>query len=161
MLFRSYSPSSAYTLSVGFVPQVPTNIVSGGVTNATWSGVVNLTGDVTIGAGSMLTILPGTVIRCQADTDTQAGGADPNRVEIILSGGTLHAIGTPGAPILFTSSATTKTPGDWYGIRVTAGDVAMTNCVVEYAVDGIRFENPATAGNTYALGNVTDRKSVV
>src|SRR6266568_5310662 len=150
-----FSPSSAYTLSTSFVPQPSTNIVSGEVTNATWSGVVDLTGDVTIGAGSVLKILPGTLIRCQADTDTQAGGANPNRVEIIVNGGTLNAVGTLGAPIVFTSSARNKNPADWYGIRVVQGDVTLTNCVVEYATDGIRFEDSDTRFNNYALGNVT------
>jgi hypothetical protein len=151
----AYSPSSAYTLSTGFAAQVQTNIVSGGVTNATWSGVVNLTGDVTIGPGSVLTILPGTVIECQLDTDTQAGGANPNRVEIILNGGTLNAAGTVGGPIVFTSAGPLKTPGDWYGIRVVTGDVTMSNCVVEYATEGVRFESADTRFNNYALGNVT------
>ncbi len=150
-----YSPSSAYALSTSFVPQTSTNIVSGGVTNATWSGIVNLTGDVTIGSGSVLTILPGTLIQCQPDTDTQAGGANSSRVEIILNGGTLHAVGTAGAPIVFTSAGPTKTPGDWYGLRIIEGDVTMTNCVVEYASDGIRFEDSDTRFNSYALGNVT------
>ena len=67
-----YSPSSAYTLSSSFAPQTSTITTSGAVTTATWSGVVNLTGDVTIGAGSALTILPGTVIQCAADSDSSS-----------------------------------------------------------------------------------------
>ena len=151
----SFSPSSAYSLSTSFMPQTATNIVSGGVTNVTWSGVVQLTGDVTINGGSVLTILPGTTILCKANTDTQAGGANSSRVEIILNGGTLRASGTAGSPVLFTSDAATKTPGDWYGIRVVQGDVTMSNCVVEFATEGVRFESADTRFNTYALGNVT------
>jgi hypothetical protein len=150
-----YSPASAYALSTSFVPQTTTNIVSGGVTNSTWSGIVNLTGDVTIGSGSVLTILPGTLIQCQPDTDSQAGGANSSRVEIIVNGGTLHALGTAGTPIVFTSAGPTKTPGDWYGIRIIEGDITMSNCVVEYASDGMRFEDSDTRFNNYALGNVT------
>ena len=33
--------------------------------------------------------------------------------------------------------------------------MTISNCVVEYAVDGIRFENNDTLGNNYVLGNVT------
>jgi hypothetical protein len=35
----------------------------------TWSGEVFLTGDVVISGGGKLTILPGTVIKAQPDTD--------------------------------------------------------------------------------------------
>ena len=151
----SYSTSSPYSLSTSFVPQTTTNIVSGGVTNSTWSGVVNLTGDVTIGSGSVLTILPGTLIQCQPNMDSQAGGANSSRVEIIVNGGILNALGTAVAPIVFTSAGPTKTPGDWYGLRILEGDVTMTNCVVEYAGDGIRFEDNDTRFNNYSFGNVT------
>jgi hypothetical protein len=118
----------------------------------TWSGTVLVVGDVTV-SGS-LTIMPGTTVLFDALHDNQVSGSDHSRCELIVNG-SLNAAGTPDSPILFTSSATTKAPGDWYGVRVVAGDVTMSNCVVEYAIEGIRFEDNDTRFNNYALGNVT------
>jgi hypothetical protein len=127
--------------------------VSGTISSAqTWSGTVLVVGDVTI-AGS-LTIAPGTTVLFDALHDSQASGNDRSRCELIVNG-SLNATGTPGSPILFTSSGTIKNPGDWLGIRVVQGDITMSNCLVEYATDGIRFEDSDTRFNNYALGNVT------
>jgi hypothetical protein len=152
----SYSTNQPYQITASLGAPIISGTNSGPLTqNTTWSGVVYLPGDVTIGSGIVLTILPGTLIQCQPDMDSQAGGANPNRVEIILNGGTLNALGTAGAPIVFTSAGPNKTPGDWYGIRVVQGNIAMTNCLVDYAIDGIRFENSDTRFNNYGLGSVT------
>jgi hypothetical protein len=122
--------------------------------NVVWSGVVNLTGDVTINSGASLTIQPGTVVRC-AGGDSKTSGLDNNRIEIILNGGTLNLQGTQASPVTFTSARTTKAPGDWYGIRLKSGDISLANCVVEFASEGIRFESTDTRFNTYALAGVT------
>ena len=77
------------------------------------------------------------------------------RVDILVNGGTLDAIGAPDALIRFTSRAQNPIPGNWYGIRILEGDVALRNCVVEYAVEGIRFEDPDTRFSSYTLENGT------
>ena len=63
------------------------------------------------------------------------------------------------APITFTSAGAVKSPGDWYGIRVKDGDVTLNNCVVEFAVEGVRFESTDTRFNTYSLADVTVQRS--
>ena len=152
----SYSTNQPFQISASLGSYFVSGTNSGPlVQNTIWSGVIYVSGDVTIGTGTSLTILPGTIIQCQPDTDTQAGGINSSRVEIIVNGGTLNALGTAASPILFTSAGPVKTPGDWYGIRMVAGNVTISNTVVEYANDGIRFENSDTRFNNYALGNVT------
>jgi hypothetical protein len=127
--------------------------VSGTINSAqTWSGTMLVIGDVTVNGS--LTIEPGTTVLFDALHDNQASGNDRSRCELIING-SLNATGTSGSPILFTSSGTIKNPGDWLGIRVVQGDITLSNCVVEYATDGIRFEDNDTRFNNYALGNVT------
>ena len=152
---NSFSSGNPGTLQ-NFVYTVPggvTQVVSGTYNTAqNWSGTVFVVGDVTV-SGS-LTIAAGTTVLFDALHDNQASGSDRARCELIVNG-SLNAAGTSGSPILFTSAAQNKNPGDWYGIRVTQGDITMSNCVVEYAIDGIQFEDSDTRFNNYALGNVT------
>jgi hypothetical protein len=151
----AYSPSQFYQLSANAVDVRPPGPLSGLITNAVmWSGVAEVTGDVTIVGGGSLRILPGTQVRC-AGGDDQASGNDSSRVEIILNGGTLDASGTAEAPIRLTSRAQNPAPGNWYGVRVLDGDVTIRNCTVEYAVEGMRFEDPDTRFNAYTLSDVT------
>ena len=130
-----------------------TVLASGTIDSANWSGTVLVVGDVTVGGN--LTIAPGTQVLFAPLQDTQTSGADHSRCELIVNGGTVTAAGTPGAPIVFTSAGPAKNPGDWYGIRVVAGNLTLNNCVVEDAVEGIRFECQDTRLSTYALTNVT------
>ena len=101
--------------------------IHGNVTAATtWYAmglpyIVDL-GNVAVNGATTLTIKTGVIIRLN-------GGyyLDVN--------GTLTAIGTAGAPILFTSNAATPSPGDWGGIFLhdaSAGS-ALTYATVEYA----------------------------
>lgn len=151
----AYSASQFYQLSANAAEIQPPGLTSGLITNAVvWSGVVEPTGDVTIMSGGSLKIMPGTQVRC-AGGDDRASGADSSRVEIILNGGTLDASGAPDALIRFTSRAQNPAPGNWYGLRLIEGDVTLSNCVVEYATDGVRCEDSDTRFNSYALGNVT------
>jgi hypothetical protein len=131
-----------------------TQVVSGSLNGSqAWNGTVLVVGDVTV-TGS-LTIDPGTEVLFDALHDTQTAGLGRSRCELILNGGSLTIAGTADAPIVFTSAAAIPHPGDWYGIRVVTGDVTMSNCVVEYATEGVRFESADTRFNNYALGNVT------
>ena len=151
----AYSPSQFYQLSANAAELQPPGPTSGPITNAViWSGIVEPTGDVTILSGGSLKIMPGTQVRC-AGGDDRASGADSSRVEIILNGGTLDARGAPDALIRFTSRAQNPIPGNWYGVRILEGDVTVRNCVVEYAVEGIRFEDTDTRFNSYALADST------
>jgi parallel beta-helix repeat protein len=150
--------AGAFDINRPYMVSASLEVAASGVINTpvTWAETVELTGDVVIGPGGSLTILPGTQIRIPK-SDDQAGGNNANITEIILDGGTLTAEGTEVSPIVFTSSRTPKTAGDWYGIRVKNGNVSLQHCVLEYAAEGIRFEDTDTRFETYALSDVTVR----
>ncbi len=106
----------------------------------TWSGVIVLTGDVTVPENRTLTIEAGTVIRATPLSDDQNNGEDPSRIELIIRG-TLDLLGSPTAPVTFTSHRTTDPlAGDWYGIRLTNWSNSafpLHDAIVEYGVRGI------------------------
>jgi len=52
----------------------------------------------------------------------------------------------------------TKAPNDWYGIRAANGSMTLANCVVEYAGDGIRFEDTDTRWDSYSISDLTIRR---
>ncbi len=81
-------------------------------------GVIHLFGDVTVGAGSTLTIEPGTIVMVDAGPPN-AGTA------ILVNSGTVHAVGTREQPIAFFPSSgplamvlpqsTQNNPPSWRG----------------------------------------------
>lgn len=73
--------------------------VSGTLATATWNGVVHVTGDVTVPAGEILTIAPGTLIL----VDGTAAIQDENGIDFIVRG-TVNANGTAQSPVTFTAS---------------------------------------------------------
>ncbi len=105
----------------------------------TWdaTGIHILLADVVIPAGVQVTVVPGAIVKANAETKIS-----------IMSGGTLVAQGTPTSPIVFTSlrddvaggdtnrdgAATMPRPGDWYGIAAegTGQFVANVDTVVRY-----------------------------
>ncbi|MCB1041166.1 MAG: right-handed parallel beta-helix repeat-containing protein, partial [Acidimicrobiales bacterium] len=152
--FESGNPGTRINFTYG-VSNV-TKIVHGLIdTDQVWDGRILVVGDLTVSAS--LSIQQGTEVILVAQNDTQTGGNDTSRTEIILDGGTLTAAGTAAEPITFTSSRSPKTAGDWYGIRIKGGDVTLQNCVIEYAAEGIRFEDTDTRFETYALSDTTVR----
>jgi hypothetical protein len=142
-LFTAAQPASAITTS-GVMPA-----------NETWSGIVTLTGDVTVPANVTLNILPGTRVQCWDNWDDTAGGLNPNRIELIINGGRLSSIGDSNNPVRFTSSPNVPPAkrGDWYGIRFLTSTNTSTLrwCVVEFAIRGITV----TSGNTPVIENCT------
>ncbi|MCX6875118.1 MAG: right-handed parallel beta-helix repeat-containing protein [Verrucomicrobia bacterium] len=97
--------------------------------NTVWSlanSPYHVVGDVTVSAGVSLTIEPGTRVEFEGYFKLQIDG-------------TLVAEGTPGNPIVFTSSKATPTRGDWQGLkfRSTRWDSSLRNAVVEYAQTGV------------------------
>lgn len=128
-----------------------------------WQGTINVTGDITIGSGSILTIDPGTMVRFAAGSDDQHGGpttpiTDPpfphdpaiapsSICSINVYGGALYAIGTPDTPIVFTSSSTTNPkPGDWQSIQyILPGSILrLQYALIEYGYYGVQINTSAT-----------------
>lgn len=110
--------------------------------NETWSGTVSLTGDVTVPANATLTVLPGTVIQCDARADSGHSGSNSNRIELIVHGA-LIAEGTAASPIRFTSwplnASEPPLKSDWHGIHLNHPTQAsrLIHCIVEYGLIGL------------------------
>lgn len=83
-------------------------------TDTVWQGKIIIDGSVRVVKGARLTIQPGTeisFIRRDLDQDGLGDGT-------LIIEGSLHAVGTVAAPILFHSAETKPRPGDWLEIRV-------------------------------------------
>ena len=104
-----------------------------------WSGLVELTGDVTVGFGAVLTIAPGTIVSVAEGDDTESG-KDDEKIELRLEGGKIFAIGTPEARIEFRSSGNTALEDQWYGIRCDLGEFEGRFLDIQNAVIGLRYE---------------------
>jgi hypothetical protein len=138
------------TLSLGFFlllasrALAATPIAGGSLASQTWTPAGSpyiVTGDVNVGAGVTLTLLPGTVVQA-AGGDTQASGIDSSRVELIVDG-VLSAVGTSGAPVSF--QAQSSVAGAWYGIEVNAGGkVTFDFATVQHAVNGVTSNATST-----------------
>ena len=92
-------------------PTTQTVINSDVTTNTTWSGIIKLQNKVYVRNGATLTILPGTIIR--GDYQTQG-------TLIITKGSRLVADGEQFNPIVFTSNnpIAQRNEGDWGGVIV-------------------------------------------
>ncbi|TFG95956.1 MAG: hypothetical protein E4H13_12740, partial [Calditrichales bacterium] len=126
-------------LSLGVVLAQTQRIEGGSITGSqTWNGTILISGDVTLELNSRLLIEPGTQILFAANTDLTRSGKDKTRSELIIHG-TLIARGLPGKQILFSSAASGKRMGDWYGIEFLHLKSGSTfeYCVVEYAYTGL------------------------
>lgn len=107
---------------------VPAGNVSG-----VWNGVRSISGNVTVAAGTTLTIQPGTEVRVLGNFS-------------FVVNGNLQAIGTAVAPILFTSLPVNQVQarGQWQGIDFndSSDDASIIRfATIEYAVDGVSWTN--------------------
>jgi parallel beta-helix repeat protein len=110
----------------------------------TWSGVVLLTGDVTVPAGVTLTISPNTTLLAVVNEDDQHSGEFLDRVELIVNGN-LVALGAATTPIRFTSASASPAPGNWGQIKLE-GETAvatLSGVTVEYATVGVAISQQA------------------
>ena len=107
----------------------------------TWSGVVNLEGDVTVAPSGELIILPGTRVVFLANMDRTRSGRDKTRTELIIKGN-LTVRGNIDNKIWFTSSSTAPRMQDWYGIQISNPNhtAVLEYTVVEYAYNGITIK---------------------
>ena len=80
--------------------------------NQTWSGTINLTGDVKVTNG-ILTIQPGTIVRFPLNkAGSNYNGVDEAGI-IVEKNGSINAVGTESQKIIFTSSSSNPQPNDW------------------------------------------------
>jgi parallel beta-helix repeat protein len=113
--------------------------VSGTITeDLRWSGNVFISGDVIIPDSVKLTILPDSHVEFDT-TDSEISGEDTTKCELIVYG-QLHAVGTDGHGIEFTSHAYPPATSDWYAISLwdTASNSSQIEyCDINYAYKGI------------------------
>ena len=108
------------------------------VQNVSWSGTVDLIGDIVVYPCATLTIKPGTVVRVFPAQDIHEMH-DSSRVDIV-NYGKIIAVASKGDSIVFGSSRSTPKSGDWYGIR-NYGSLRLENCVIRDALDGLIVSN--------------------
>lgn len=145
--FEMQSTSAEYTTAAGLpVTTVNSNIT----TNTTWSGVIELDGNIAVKDGATLTILPGTFIKAKPNAAGEGRG-----VLIITKTGKINATGTETQPIIFTSyrlldnnEDTTAVPGDFGGV-VMLGN-APTNVPTNTTVEGLSGEDFHFGGDNAA-----------
>ena len=102
------------------------------VGDATWTGRVDLDGDVVVSPGATLTIDAGAEVRF-ARGDAQGTGFDPDRSELIVYGGLKIGEGAS-----FASSAPRTGPLDWSGIYLLDGQAIDPAAIaIEHAHRGI------------------------
>jgi hypothetical protein len=105
---------------------VPTSTLTGNITtNTSISGVVYLNGFVHVTNNAILTIAPGTIIRCD-----KVISSIPSCL-IITRGSKIMAQGTAAQPIIFTSNENDlvnvgRYPGDWAGVILLGNGVINT-----------------------------------
>ena len=113
--------------------------ISGTITeDLRWSGNVFISGDVIIPDSVKLTILPDSHVEFDT-TDSEISGEDTTKCELIVYG-QLHAVGTDGHGIEFTSHAYPPATSDWYAISLwdTASNSSQIEyCDINYAYKGI------------------------
>ncbi len=96
----------------------------------TWSGERRIANYVEIPAGVTLLIAPGTTLRF-AFIDRDGDGIGDAGLHVL---GRIEAVGTPTAPIVFTSAEADPQPGDWQGLVFDASkDNLFLESRFEYA----------------------------
>ena len=120
--------------------------VSGTLAGAnTWSGIIHVTGDVTVPAGASLTINPGTHVLI--DGTATAGDTTGRKITVA---GTLTASGTLASPVSITSF---DPNARWGGFVISAAQpTALDFCLISHAA------HTATVGHTNKgpMFNITD-----
>ncbi|HVY72058.1 MAG TPA: right-handed parallel beta-helix repeat-containing protein, partial [Verrucomicrobiae bacterium] len=106
--------------------------------------------DLYISSGQTLTLEPGTTVQFQGPEDG------------MFIDGSLLAQGTEGAPILFTSDDTVKTPGQWKALIFRAANTnsILSHCIVEYgAAQGFYDESVRLENASPLIANCTIRNA--
>ncbi len=131
-----------------------TVVVQGDISsNTTWTAdkTYLLKGYVYVKNNAVLTIQPGTIIRCDVLTATCL---------VIAKGAKINAVGTSSSPIVFTSSEATgvRTYGDWGGILILGKGKVNVSGGVATAGAGI---NNANGDGLYGGSDDGDSSGVI
>lgn len=120
-----------------------------------WSGELTLASNITIGAGDVVTIAPGTIIRAELNV--------ASRYQLAVSGGQLIALGTEEAPIVFTSAEASPAPADWQGLYIydSAGPnpaINFDHVLIEYTQLALVLleADPQTVSNLHIANSLND-----
>ncbi len=98
-----------------------------------WQGEILLQGDVEVGSGVTLLIMPGAVIKIAQKEGFGSFKLNKDKnnhfpgIEIVVRG-KIIAQGTEEQPIIFTSAAENPNPGDWGGVNI----LVSKNNIIEY-----------------------------
>lgn len=119
-----------YLADAGGPPASSDGTLVGPVTTSTLApGVYQMLGDVVVNSGVTWTLSPGVTIRSM-----------PGRRVQVAASGRMDAIGSATQRVHFTSVNPYPAKGDWDGIEVLSGGVAVLDYArVEYAESGIDF----------------------
>jgi TonB family protein len=125
--------------------------------NTSWRGEVFIDGDVIIPEGVTLTIEEGTKVYFKPKKDSQKGGKDKERSELLING-ILQARSTnPLNPIIFSSASKNPQMNDWYGIIIKNffNPSTLENCIVEFGYKGITCygSSPVITGGEYKFNH--------
>ncbi|MDT8440982.1 MAG: right-handed parallel beta-helix repeat-containing protein [Desulfuromonadales bacterium] len=125
------------TLANGQAAAEPATIYRGEQTlfaDTVWSGEILIDGILTVAPGVTLEIRPGTrVLFTRMDSNGDGVGEHE-----LFSQGTILALGTAAAPIVFTSAQPTPQRGDWGALNMMVGeaDNRLEHCRIEYGYRG-------------------------
>ncbi len=120
--------------------------------NETWSGTVNLLGDVTVPAGRTLTILAGTTVNFPSG-DSMGAGESSAKTELIVQGALLVQ-GTSGQPVTFKSGTATQSAGAWHSIRILSGaSASLQHATIQHATTALDADAGVTVSHAQIVGN--------
>jgi hypothetical protein len=111
--------------------------------NETWTGNINLNGDIIVPKGLTLTIKPGTIIRVKKLPT-------PLVINVL---GKLVSNGESSKIIEFRSNENSTTDGDWGGI-VAQYDLDFSYVLIKNAKVGLNFEGVSVSSFGTALPNI-------
>jgi len=132
----------------------------GSMEDDTFQSDIVIYGDITIGSGDTLTVLPGTNVYAAYRSDATNSGTSSDRTEI-FNNGYIEAVGDSLYPILFTVDCppdSEKEANDWKGIVHSSGGTGeYEHCRFEYmryfqgynGAGDVEFENCEFAHSLY------------
>jgi hypothetical protein len=144
-------PDNTTTTWTVMVATAEVNVDQDITSSVTWTSdkVYLITGDITIGNNSILTIQPGTVIKFSAGASLTVGYS---------SNATVIANGTASNPIIFTSSALAPAAGAWEGLFFdgnTLNNTSLSYCKILYAGSNTNYGALNINGCDLAINNCT------